>query len=205
MSIPAFTQGYPPNGFTLGQTKATIRDNLDGTFLTVAVNHYDNNDPNVGKHKFIQLPTAANPLTTAASEILLINGFTTYGGLNNLIFVPPNKTVFGNTVQMTRNEIPSTTANGYSWLPGGMLIQWGAVSDAGGSNPAAGVNNFPIPFPNSVFTTIATPLYAGAKPNSGGSVVIKVQVGAPPYSNFTYVFFTDSAAYAGFTWIAIGY
>ena len=47
MSIPTYTQGYPPDGSSLGQTKSVIRNNLDGTFLTLAVDHVDNN----GHHK----------------------------------------------------------------------------------------------------------------------------------------------------------
>ena len=43
MSIPAFTPGYPPDGSSLGETKSVIRNNLDGTFLTLGVDHINNN------------------------------------------------------------------------------------------------------------------------------------------------------------------
>ena len=46
MGIPAYVPGYPPDGSSLGQTKSTIRNNLDGTFQTIAVDHINNNgDP----------------------------------------------------------------------------------------------------------------------------------------------------------------
>jgi hypothetical protein len=43
MAIPTYTPGYPPDGSSLGQTKSTIRNNLDGTFETLAVDHVNNN------------------------------------------------------------------------------------------------------------------------------------------------------------------
>ena len=37
---------------------------------------------------------------------------------------------------MTRGaNIPIAAANGYSWLPGGLLIQWGSVTTAGPVTP----------------------------------------------------------------------
>ena len=43
MPIPTYTPGYPPDGSSLGQTKSTIRNNLDGTFQTLAIDHVNNN------------------------------------------------------------------------------------------------------------------------------------------------------------------
>ncbi len=43
MAIPIYTLGYPPDGSSLGQTKTTIRNNLDGTFLTLGGDHVNNN------------------------------------------------------------------------------------------------------------------------------------------------------------------
>ena len=50
----------------------------------------------------------------------------------------------------------SMTPNGYQILPGGLIIQWGYISTFG----SGVLYDFPIPFPNSVFSITATP-YAG--------------------------------------------
>src|ERR1700690_80686 len=41
--VAPYVRGYPPDGSSLGQTKSTLRNNLDGTFDTVAVDHINNN------------------------------------------------------------------------------------------------------------------------------------------------------------------
>ncbi len=128
MSIPPYVKGYPQDGSSLGSTKAQIRANLDGTFETLGINHFDQNSANPGKHQYIQMPTTDRPNTTGTTEILLYNGVE--GGVNNLYFVAPNKTVANAYVQMTTNLIPARTQKGYSWLPGGLLIQWGSQNVA---------------------------------------------------------------------------
>ena len=139
MSIPTYNLGYPQNGSTLGQSKATIRNNLDGTFLTVSVNHYNQNSSYPGQHKFIQFPNSsmfAPPVPNLGTEIDLYNGGSTLGGANNLFLLPPGSTSLSQAIQLTRSaNAPIAAANGYSWLPGGLLIQWGSVTTAGPVTP----------------------------------------------------------------------
>lgn len=156
MSIPTFTPGYPPNGFSLGQTKTTIRNNLDGTFQTVAVNHYDNNSANAGRHKHVEMPISASIPPG------LINGETTVysktdAATTSQLFFSPDNT--GNEYQITRainaaftlfstntqyETVPAIVNGGWTYLPGGMLLQYGTI--VSGSSI-----NFAVPFTTAVY------------------------------------------------------
>lgn len=46
----------------------------------------------------------------------------------------------------------ATTANGYTYLPNGLIMQWGVVS----SNSITGDITFPTPFPNALLSITAT-------------------------------------------------
>lgn len=48
----------------------------------------------------------------------------------------------------------SLSGNGYCFLPGGLLVQWGATGAIGSGGTTA---SFPIPFPNNVFRIVLTP------------------------------------------------
>ena len=134
MPIPTYTLGYPPDGASLGQTKSTIRNNLDGTFQTLAVDHVNNNgqpgSQPAGYHTIIHQVTETNVSTVSGHNqvfsgvpgTLIVNGVTT-------LAVPPNGDTqlyslsgAGALAQLTGF---SATANGYAWV-GGVLLQWGA-------------------------------------------------------------------------------
>lgn len=206
MSIPSYTLGYPPDGSTLGQTKSTIRNNLDGTFKTVQINHYDNNDPtNPGKHKFIQLPVALGGPSTGATELLFYNGVsgTGIGGANNLFFQSYGGSA---SVQMTRHEVPSSTANGYSWLPGGsghgLLIQWG--TRAIGTQGNLTIVTFPIAFtaPSSVFSITLGCINSNNSPAANNAFI---KAGTVTASQFTVTNSSNSGDLSSIYWMAIGY
>ena len=87
-------------------------------------------------------------------------------------------------------------ANGYQFLPGGLLIQWGIIT-----TPWSSANNnvtFPIAFPNNVFnvnTSVSSP-----QPTGGSGDIVVVM------NNITKTGFGVSAWYRGYPvyWMAIG-
>jgi hypothetical protein len=197
MSIPSYNLGYPQNGSTLGQSKATIRNNLDGTFLTLRVNHFDNNSMYPGQHQFIQMPNSsvAPPVPNLGTEIDLYNGGSTLGGENNLFLLPPGSTDLEQAIQMTRasNFPTSNSTSGFSWLPGGFVIQWGLSSvPAGGTQP--------VSFPLTVTTTYSV-LVTGLRSNTGGDGIF-VLSGSVSGAGFTLRNGSGSITQA--YWMAIG-
>ncbi len=191
MTIKTFVDGYPPDGFSLGQTKTIIRDNLDGTFETFSVDHYNQNDipGNVGKHMFVEMPVIANasvPNIVGQNTLFIANDIYSTPQL----FMKFNGT--GNNNQLTGPVLPNTVSNGYSTLPGGLLIQWGSTSVAG----TTANQLYPIPFPSGNAPFVNVGCVAGS--NSG--VTVTITKGTSPSS------FSITVAPGGQTvnWIAIG-
>jgi hypothetical protein len=208
MSIPTYNLGYPQNGSTLGQSKATIRNNLDGTFLTVSVNHYNQNSSYPGQHKFIQFPNSsmfAPPVPNLGTEIDLYNGGSTLGGANNLFLLPPGSTSLLQAIQLTRasNFPTSNSTSGFSWLPGGFLIQWGFnnVNPAGASTLIA----FPTAFssPSTVYSiTIGNIINTNNSDPGANSVFVRSS--ATTNASFRVVNSSSSGELAAIYWMAIG-
>lgn len=130
MSIPTYVQGFPQDGSSLGSTKAQIRANLDGTFLTVGVDHYNNNGSNgsntgpAGYHAQIRMPRLPSAPVTASGQGAL---YTKEGMAGTDLFWTRDN-VSATEVPMTISGLAtpfSRTQNGYTFLPGNLLIQWG--------------------------------------------------------------------------------
>ena len=104
---------------------------------------------------------------------------------------------------------PANNSSGYTWLPSGILIQYGSMGvnlagqprDVAVTAPAA---NFPIAFPNACFRIIVSPFVvsgAGAKAAICSAVVTSL-------SQFTatasYTFVGGTSGTENFSYIAIG-
>jgi hypothetical protein len=197
MPIPTFTPGYPPDGSSLGQTKSTIRNNLDGTFQTVAVDHIDNNgQPGAqpaGYHKVVHMvPQGGNPVAVAGYGQLFsktINSFTT----DQALFW---ETGTGLIQQLTVNLTPLAASNGYTFLPGGLILQWGVKSSPGSSGTITFATSN-ISFPNNCFNVSIT-----QRRDSSSSTQGMYLNGAPSATQFSYngSSSSDTALY----WWAIG-
>lgn len=196
MPIPPFIPGYPPDGSSLGQTKSTIRNNLDGTFQTLNVDHINNNgDPGskpAGYHTIIhEVPQTTvttvsgyNQVFSGVPGALVVNGTTTPA-------IPPTDqqlyslTGGGILSQLTGHN---ATSSGYQWI-GGILIQWGNASAT--FVPV----DFPVAFPHAVFSMVVT---GSSSLYLGGFVVSSLTQTA-----FT-VTRTDGSGATGYYYIAIG-
>jgi hypothetical protein len=156
----SYTLGIPSDGQSLGNSKPQVRANFTEIFNTFAVDHVGYNSGGAGRHKFVHIVEGAAP-TTGTNEGALYTS-DTKGGFTNLFWkqesggAVPEKNQ-GESIQMT-NITPSNTPTGRSFLPGGMLIQWGSFTTGGdGSNTTV---TFNVPFdaatvPYSVLLTFA--------------------------------------------------
>lgn len=183
MPIPTYTLGYPQDGSSLGQSKSTIRNNLDGTFQTVAVDHVNNNgQPGMqpaGYHTIIhQVPQSSvatvagyNQVFSGVPGTLVVNGVTTPAVPANGDEQLYSLTGGGVLSQLTGSNASS---NGYAWV-GGVLFQWGS----GTATSTGATINFPIAFPTAVFSVTCT-VY-----NSSSSVRSVSEVSAASLSSFT--------------------
>lgn len=183
MVIPTYTLGYPPDGSSLGQTKSTIRNNLDGTFETLAIDHINNNgqpgSQPAGYHTVIhQVPQTSVSTVTGYNQVfsgvpgtLIVNGVTTPtippGGDQQLYSL----TGGGILSQLTGNV---SSSSGYTWA-GGVLLQWGSASVATGV-----AISFAIAFPNNIWSVVPSIV----SPN-GFKEFIMVLSGSVSKSGFT--------------------
>ena len=195
MPIPTYTPGYPPDGSSLGQTKATIRNNLDGTFQTLAIDHIDNNgqpgSQPAGYHKVIHaVPQGSDPAAIVGYGQLYsktINSFTT----DQALFW---ETGGGLIQQLTANITPTAATNGSSFLPGGLIIQWGSAAAATDGTTV----NFNVTFPTNLFSLTIAHSAAGSGENTGAivSAALKTTAGFRLRIN--------GSSSASYSYIAIG-
>jgi len=198
MAIPSYTPGYPPDGSSLGQTKATIRNNLDGTFLTLGVDHINNNGAPgsrpAGYHNVIHIvPQGSNPSPISGYGQLFSKSINSVITDEALFW----ETGSGIIQQLTSNVAPLPATNGYTFLPGGIILQWGLVNSPSGT----GTVNYNIPFPANIFN-VQTTLVSKAGGTSQSNTVAPIS-GTINQSSFQYNF-TGSTSYVAFYWVAIG-
>lgn len=164
MTIPTYTVGYPPDGASLGQTKSTIRNNMDGTFQTLAIDHINNNgspgSQPAGYHTIIhEVPQTSVTTVTGYNQVfsgvpgtLVVNGTTTPSVPANSDQQLYSLTGAGILSQLTgyaTNVTSTASTGGYQWI-GGVLIQWAEVT------PTASPQTFtfPIAFPKALFSIV---------------------------------------------------
>lgn len=141
------TPGVPFDGQSLGNSKPQIRNTLTAIENATAVNHFPVNSANWGKHQFVEMPVLGARPTLAASEggLYSKNVTSTVGStISPELFWSVN--VGGPEFQVTArstNTTPQNTTVGWTFLPGGMLMQWGFATGVG-TTPVQ--QTFAIPF-----------------------------------------------------------
>jgi hypothetical protein len=157
----SYTGNIPLSGQSLGVTKNPINSNFTTLQTVFDVNHVDYNNLGAGKHFFLEMPVGVD-MTTIANE----------GGLytKDVGSAPAYACLFyrqesggadplrdqGAVIQMTSIK-PLIAANGYTFLPGGMLLQWGTVASTG-TNPTI---TFPIAFSSTPYSVQFNPARSG--------------------------------------------
>lgn len=156
--------------------------------------HYPFNFDNVnfrGLHKFTTLQQQDNGPFTDVGQFAVYT--KAVGNITELFFRRPNS---GTEIQMTPAIDPNPINNGQSFLPGGLLIQWGttAAIPPGVSTPI----NFPNAFSANAFTVIATM----QKTASGNSQPVNIVQATITPTTFN-LYHTASGPHS-VCWIAIG-
>lgn len=154
----SYTPNVPVSGQSLGNSRPIINQNFQTIQTVFDINHVDFNVSGAGKHNLIQIPTAqsASP-GTIAGEIALYS--KNVSGVPQLFFQKQNIAAAGADIQMTTNVDPVALEGGTSFLPGGLILQWGKAANGGAGTTIVGFNSA---FPNNVFNVSVTPISAGA-------------------------------------------
>lgn len=229
--MPTYQPNIPTGTVDLNIDYMALQGNFQTLNTTYGIDHvpFANSTPAVnGYHGDIHF----NPFSTVATSVTPNNYISdnqypaqgtvppgappTVAGIGQLFSAQVNDSIGaadtglywlsgnGLKVAMTRNFVPSHAANGYTYLPGGIILQWGVKAVTSTHWPTSdqtltftSVGN--LAFPNAclaVFTTF--------RGNSGSQGDIGINAINP--INFHWQFGGDSSAsYNGFYWAAIGY
>lgn len=189
-----FTPNIPTATQSLGQTQQPIQDNFNVINTTLSVNHVAMNSSGAGKHKYVQMPQQGSAPGANANEGVF---YTKSAPTGTELFYrrASNAATQPNVeVQMT-GQFNGALNNGYVFLPGKFIMQWGFVSiTATGS----GTVTLPVTIAG-LWNVQCTPVF-NSLPNGGTTVQFKITSS----TTFQYYFNTNSGSYTGFNWVAIG-
>jgi len=185
----------PNSGQSLGQTRDQMRTNTDLLKQSLAINHVDLGLADVGKHKFVVMPVQAAAPTTAASEASTYS--KTVSARSQIFFIRDN--VAGTECALTAGDTSnvnfSAVNNGWTFLPGGLLLQYGQVV----SPSSGGTVTFPI-----AFSALPYSITTGFLRSSSGSAHSFWMSSTTPPTATQFVYFTDTTSATLMYWTAIG-
>lgn len=219
--MPQYQPNIPTGTVDLQIDYLNVQGNFQTLNTTYGIDHIPlaNSTPNVnGYHKDIHF----NPVSTTATN--MPNNYVTatqypqgvpatVAGIGQLFSAQVNDSISADTglywlsgtglkVAMTRNFSPVRASNGYTFLPGGLILQWGFITGITNTVPPIvdGPNKvtFPLTFPNAVFNITLGP----SRFNDSTQVVSIYNANA---STSVFYLVTGSNNYAGVFWQAIGY
>jgi len=199
----------------ISDSQGQILGNFQQLQTSFSVNHVPlTTASNNGKHTFIEMPTLGSdptlpPGLLSGEGTLFVN---TKSSVRELYYTPD---VSGNSYRLTATSTlhfptfststnyPSATSltqfGGWTFLGGGMLLQYGFEKLPGSSSPT-GTLPFPRSFSGAPFSVQLTLNATNSATANENTIFV---VGSPSSSSFVWGF-TGSTSYNFFYWMAIG-
>ena len=179
------TGGNPPNGY-----HESVHLNPQSTTVTNPPNNYD---------PITNYPQGVPTVTPGFGQLF---SSEVNDGINTdqaLFFLTGGNRL----IPLTRNVSPFLANNGYTFLAGGLILQWGKVTGLSGSWPTTQQPvNFAtanINFPTNCFAVFTT--FIGPTSSSTGDITIN----SVTNTLFRWQFSgSSSASFDGFYWVALG-
>lgn len=162
MTLP-YETGFPTADDSLGSTRAKFFGNTQSVKTFLDVNHYDFGNVLYGNHKWVMYgrQTGNFPDTSSPSNQAIATYGSSDGTRTQLWFQPSNDATGASAIQLTAGDVTSATFSkfiaygtppadktqfgGWTFLPGGLIAQYGKFTSTGGST-SSGVIEFPIPW-----------------------------------------------------------
>lgn len=155
--------------------------------------------PNSGRHTMCELlEVGATPGGAPVNEVTLYCGDV--GGSRELFFTRDNSSA--TPIRLTGPAVPSAASNGYTFLSGGLLIQWGQLTQTDSTYQTLTFATNNIAFPNNCFCVFTQPYGTSQVPD--GQATVDIRKSSVNSTSFQWVYVTSSSKYTGFYWIAIG-
>lgn len=205
MSLPTYTfdPTIPARQNNPSSDQPIIQTNAQADFNIWQVDHIGFNVPGSGYHSQVRMPAHAVPSVVAGFGGLYCNTANSIGASNetNLFYTPDatgnlyqlTRTVTGNYATFKTNTSYSTKlTGGWTFLPGGMLFQYGYFFIKDTTTVI-----FPVPFTNIPYSIQLT---VG---NIGAGIAVVVDSGTETMSQFQ-VLSSNSSSSLYVYWTAIG-
>lgn len=200
MSGPfGYNPAIPQATDQISQSQPKLLQNAGSIMSILDVNHGDFASNIAGQHNYVQMPPQSAPPGTIAGEVGLYN-YT--DGTINQMWVRREDTT----------SIPMTKANlnlpGYSYLPSGLILQWGLNT---GTGVALNAVTYLLTFPTRTLSIQVTPAVSSATDPDSAMTVIAAGGMAPTTTGF-HLMINRRTSSSGqpqpnsqFYWLAIGY
>lgn len=147
---------------------------------------------NDGTHKQVTLTNQSAPGFTGGNGAL-------YAALRLGNSWPVWQNALGSTFLTTGPT--SAGSNGFTYLTGGILLQWGQIV-TGSTSGTVTFSAANVAFPTACFAVFAVPFYTGGVPSSAGNITTNTATLSA--TKFDWKLATASGTYTGFYWLAIG-
>lgn len=146
----ALNTNMPQATQSLAVTQPLILSNFGAINTAFAVDHINFNDPGQGKHNKITFPVQVLPIVINVGDLALYSLLNTTTAKHELNVYKANNAGYVNvpfTASVLSNSLPVQNGAGWSYLPSGLIIQWGNAIAASSSGTT--IYNFPLAFPTA--------------------------------------------------------
>lgn len=118
-----YNEDIPQATDQISDSQNDLLNNFQSIKTLIDVNHVTFDDPNQGKHAFVEMPQQAGASATALGEVGIQCLASAYGAGNpTLVYLPENA---GTPIEMTSAQFATP---GWTILPSGILLKWGEIT-----------------------------------------------------------------------------
>jgi hypothetical protein len=142
MTFQTYTTAIPGSGDNPSVSQGPMAVNCTSIANLIAIDHFGFNNNQGGYHNIIHQPFQSPSVDPAPLAGIGQTYVKTVGSDQQLFYESGN----GVISQITSPFTPLPATNGFSYLPGGILIQWGLATTASGSTIT-----FPTAFSTAVY------------------------------------------------------
>ena len=192
----AYNENIPESFTNPSADQPLIQGNFQEISTAFNTNHGNFNDPDQGKHSFLQMPEQSSAPATSANEMGL---YTKESSLTSLAEMFIRRESNGTEIEFTSSL---GAANGWTRLPSGILLKWGFVSSGAGAQTVTFPTGGSIPPFVSIFNVQVTVQDTSATPNT--FVTINGTPSITSFGTFSSSRTSTTANGATFYYLAIG-
>lgn len=202
-----WNQNIPQAGDKLRNSQLDLLNNNLAINAGFDFNHVNLNLAGAGKHKLLTMPRQAFPqpaINNLGNDLLMYVGLEPRTGLSQL-YLKRNTDMANEGIPTTAKLVPTGQVKGWTYLPSGVLIQWGeaqCLANAFVTIDLVAVGGISYPAGTGIGNYVVT-----VTPKSSGTNVFTVQTQKNSEQSFTITPQNISGGLGNtlqFTWMTIG-